>query len=157
MFISRTLYNPISIKIFIIIDLGPPDVLPPGFNRFCQANGDPHYTTFDGTYYDFQGVCTYVMAETCIRDSIQNWFRVTARNELWQFGPPASVVQGFTLYRDLGSFRIDVQSSNDVNVSSNLLLTEFSFLTLTLKQSFKHILKVVLMGFDANMPFGILA
>ena len=44
-------------------------------NAVCVAAGDPHYTTFDGFRFSYQGNCKYIMAQT----TSQN-FRVISEN-----------------------------------------------------------------------------
>lgn len=47
----------------------------------CRAQGDPHYTTFDGRRYDMMGTCLYLMAELCGNDQTLPAFSVEAKNE----------------------------------------------------------------------------
>ncbi|KAG6924220.1 hypothetical protein G0U57_018022 [Chelydra serpentina] len=47
----------------------------------CHAAGDPHYLTFDGYPFDFQGNCTYVLAKSCVRKGYLPSFAIHVKNE----------------------------------------------------------------------------
>ncbi|XP_016064626.1 PREDICTED: IgGFc-binding protein [Miniopterus natalensis] len=53
----------------------------PSLTATCRAQGDPHYTTFDGRCYDMMGTCSYTMAELNSEDLTLPAFSVEAKNE----------------------------------------------------------------------------
>ncbi|XP_029432085.1 IgGFc-binding protein-like [Rhinatrema bivittatum] len=53
----------------------------PDSQAVCWAFGDPHYHSFDGWNYAFQGTCTYTIAKYCGNDTTLPDFNIDAKNE----------------------------------------------------------------------------
>ncbi|KAM5132243.1 IgGFc-binding protein-like [Mantella aurantiaca] len=74
----------------------------------CWAWGDPHYHTFDGKNYDFQGTCAYTMSKTCGSDADLPAFNIETLNEN----------RGSSLVSYLKSVNIQVYDYNITGVRS---------------------------------------
>ena len=48
----------------------------------CQIIGDPHYQSFDGKLFSYQGSCTYTLVQTTGQDSTLTPFSIVTKTEL---------------------------------------------------------------------------
>lgn len=47
----------------------------------CSVTSGPHFETFDGNNYNFQGTCVYQLAGVCLKDPSLQHFEVLVQND----------------------------------------------------------------------------
>ncbi|KAG9467686.1 hypothetical protein GDO78_014483 [Eleutherodactylus coqui] len=115
----------------------------------CWAWGDPHYHTFDGKNYDFQGTCTYTMSKTC--NPNLPFFNIETVNEnrgssLISYVKSVNIqVYNYNITgvrSEFGIVRVNNQKVQlPINLNNNKLVLAYSGNSLILQTDFK--LKVI--------------
>ncbi|XP_062432338.1 mucin-2 [Rhea pennata] len=81
---------------------------------YCTGWGDPHYMTFDGHYYSYQGNCTYVLVEE-INKSVDN-FGVYIDNYHCDARDPVSCPRTLIVRHETQEVRIATVQPNSLKV-----------------------------------------
>ncbi|CAJ1081086.1 LOW QUALITY PROTEIN: alpha-tectorin-like [Xyrichtys novacula] len=88
----------------------------PNLHGICLASGDPHYQSFDGKTFDFQGTCRYVLATLCNTTDELQQFSVEAKNEPLR-GLSVSVTA--EVFVDVWGHRVRMSRNSNGNVEVN--------------------------------------
>uniref|UniRef100_A0A4W3GVP4 Tectorin alpha n=1 Tax=Callorhinchus milii TaxID=7868 RepID=A0A4W3GVP4_CALMI len=82
----------------------------------CVVFGDPHYHTFDGLLFHFQGTCSYILAKPCWDQENLPGFSIESRNEN-RVGTSVSWLQ--TIKLDVYSHSIRIPRGNSGHILVN--------------------------------------
>ncbi|KAF6020606.1 cv-2 [Bugula neritina] len=94
------------------------------FQPLALCFGDPHYRTFDGFLYTFQGTCQYTLAEQC--DPAKRTFSIQVKNSEW----PDKTQYAFTESVLIVTKHLEIELQQELQVKVNTEIVTLPYIKL---------------------------